>query len=185
MYKPRILLFDLDGVLIDCSERAKRHVDIEALESGDYNRYVASFNDFSQTVDGDCVILEGVELYQILLKGVDAKLVGFLTARCESSTRMTQEFLQPYLGDIEQRWWFRKQRIPDELGLFWREGDSLFSPAEYKREMIRQIQQEYEIVLAIDDHPDICRMYQEEGIPNLQFRVPNRDCLTIVGDPSR
>jgi len=60
--------------------------------------------------------------------------------------------------------------------------DDLFNPVEYKRGALRWLLREYDIVMAIDDHPDIVSMYEQEGVSAVRLMLAGVDCLTHAGD---
>lgn len=84
--------------------------------------------------------------------------------------------------------------VPDPSEVTW-EGDTwfvpfkgqheLFDPVAYKRAVLRRLRENYDVAFAADDHPDICNMYQDEGLDTFRFQFGDTDCLTPAGDPRR
>jgi hypothetical protein len=75
-------------------------------------------------------------------------------------------------------------RWADENGNYYDPTAPNLSAVEYKRATALRLLGEYEIVAAVDDHPDICVMYRSIGIPALCVLYPGIDCLTPNGDRS-
>lgn len=84
--------------------------------------------------------------------------------------------------------------VPDPAEVTW-EGDAWFVPFKgqhelfdavaYKRAVLRRLCQDHDVAFAVDDHPEICNMYQDEGVDTYHFQFGDTDCLTPAGDPRR
>ena len=79
--KPRAIIMDLDGVLVDSSERFKR-LDLDAFENRDKLTYMKSVKDYSKDCVGDIVIPDGFNLLKSLVEL--SPNIFFVTARGET-----------------------------------------------------------------------------------------------------
>lgn len=60
--KPRVLIYDLDGVVVDSSERSKL-INYEAFHKGDYEAFYRSIVfSYARTTDGDVAIDLGINI---------------------------------------------------------------------------------------------------------------------------
>jgi hypothetical protein len=95
----------------------------------------------------------------------------------------------------KRSWGYEDNRvIPDPAEVTW-EGDAWFVPFKgahelfdavaYKRAVLTKLRENFDVVFAVDDHPDICNMYQDEGVDTIHFQFGDTDCLTPAGDPRR
>ena len=64
----------------------------------------------------------------------------------------------------------------------WHPGMPKFNAVDHKRQESELLRADYEIVMALDDRPDICAMYAEMGINVLTVTWAGVDCCTAVGD---
>mgnify|MGYP002780651513 CR=1 FL=1 len=183
--RPRALIFDLDGCVVNSAERARTKIDHAAKARGDYERYYRSLAvDYSGSCAGDVPIARGMEMLEALRKGLAVERAIALTMRGEESRAATYAWLSVNLpfplesGDL----YMSPGRWADAFGNYYDPDARNPSAVEFKRETALDLMTKYEIVLALDDHPDICVMYREIGIPALVTLYPEIDCLTPVGD---
>ena len=182
--KPRLLIYDLDGCVIDSSARLKRTVDVGALERDDYQGYVNSFNEYHKDVDGDQPIPLGIKLVACLRETLCADRVVALTSRGIESFELTLGQLRSYMpweilsSDLLMRPTWPK----DEHGNMWSLGMPKFNPVDYKRDVTMSLMGSYDVICAVDDHALIIAMYRALGINAVHLQHADIDCLSVAGD---
>ena len=191
----RTIVFDLDGVVVDCSDRLRKYVDHDARRRGDHRAVEQSFLRYNQTIEGDKPIPMGLSLIHHLMSTMDFDRLIALTARDEISRDLTLGWLREnlMLSAFYRNYFGRLFRTEDLLmrptvpltggGEVLDARPVPLDQAEYKRGRIQELEATgHEIILAIDDHRDICDMYQAHGIPTLRAMWPGIDCLTPSGE---
>lgn len=178
MKKQTAIIYDIDGVLVNSSERLKKYIKVECLRANDYWGYARSLLEYSKTVEGDTIIQEGIQLINLLSKGVD-HCIG-LTSRGEFSREATETFLHPHLD-------FKIELVMRKELFYSLEGDIIdssarFIAAPYKKKMAKSLMALYDIKLAIDDNIELCEMYNSLGIPVLHFMYPGIDFPALEGN---
>ena len=78
--KPKALIFDIDGVVCDSSERFKR-IDLEAFKNKDKNAFIKSLKEYNKDCVGDIIIDKGLDLLYMLESNYKPYRVFFVTAR--------------------------------------------------------------------------------------------------------
>lgn len=142
----KAIIFDIDGVLIHSLRMEK-----QAEKLGvDYFEY---FKSHIEDISNKDYNQEMIELYQSFCKNHNYH-VFVLTARSEEIRHETEE--QLYLFSLWQPYkiYMRKQ---DDFRPAW----------QVKKDYLKQIQKEYEVVLAIDDEDDNIRMYRNNQVKNV------------------
>ena len=182
--KPRLLICDIDGVICDSSARQLVYSDVEALKRGDHNAFRISMNAFNATSEGDVLIETGLDLLVSLSCSFGIDRVIFLTARGECGRGPTLEWLNEniWAGIPSEDLIMRAEQPEIEPGIFWKPGMPNFSSVEQKRDEVLKLMETHEVVLALDDKPDIVAMYQDLPINALMVCWASIDCLTLVGD---
>lgn len=135
-----IVIFDIDGVLADCSHR------LPFIKNGrkDWNAFFADEN-----VMADGPIVPGLALWASMPKAE----VYFVTGRPERTRAVTER-------------WLQKHGVWTDAAHLLMRKDKDYRPAcQVKREVLVETAAQ----LAIDDDPANCRMYVESGIPALLF----------------
>ena len=169
--KPQALICDIDGVVCDSSIRLKKYIDTKAVSEGDYTGYKL----YSQTTEGDVPIKSGIKLLRRYFYSFPRIHLIWVTSRQEQGRELTLKWLQTHvISEIKSSDLIMNGGKKNKK--------NKFSPPEYKRNILKKLQQDYEIVLAIEDNIKICEMYNSEGIPTIHLMIPEVDCLTPAGD---
>lgn len=182
--KPTCLIYDLDGLVVDSSARLRSYVDHSAQSKGDFETYYTGLYHWSQTTEGDEPIAAGIVLVQSLINHLRPDRVLALTARGEEGRTPTLAWMQQNLpwNPCSEDLIMGEGRFPDASGRVYNSLARNLHAVEHKHEKILLLQSQYRILFALDDHPGICKMYQDMGVPTLQALWPNIDCLTPAGD---
>lgn len=171
--KPQALICDIDGVVCDSSARLKKFIDVDALSKGDYS----GFRIYSKTTEGDLAIKSGITLLRRYFYSFPKVHLLWVTSRSEYGRKITLEWLRSnVISGIKSEDVIMNQSHTNS------NETHRFSPAEYKRNILKQLQENYDIVLAIEDNLEICKMYNSEEIPTIHLMIPFVDCLTPAGD---
>jgi len=88
--------------------------------------------------------------------------VVFLTARPEHTRKLTVEWLRQRLELLKYD--YELIMMPDD----YPENKTI---VDYKRDEVRKIKEKYDILFAIDDNLDLCKMYEGLGIKALWCNV--------------
>ena len=175
--KPKAIIFDLDGVLVDSSVRFKR-LDLFAYENKDKLAYIESLKQYSKDCFGDIIIDEGFNLLKSLMGFCPN--IFFLTARGEPGRKSTLAWIQENIYDpliLEEstdtfNWSLIMQ--PENLDYL---DDFNFSTqyehAQYKKNEAKKLMEQYEIIYAVDDSWLNCEAFISLGITTLHFVKPN------------
>lgn len=207
MRRKRLLISDIDGVAVDSSERFHRYTDWEALARGDYARLRECYLEAAATTQGDRPIPTGLMLLSGLMRVNPDLSFAWVTSRCEEGRAPTVQYLDGYVhprinvvhaGRGWSGYWtecpgpgiwkrtYRHDYLDSEQELFLCMRDAECGPA-VAPEVLKErhldwfLAQGYEVVLAVEDHPDIVAMYRRRGIPSLLVDFPGIDCLTAQG----
>jgi len=161
--KQKAVIFDIDGVLAKISKNE------DGTPKRGYHNY--------DKVDLDEPIERGFDLIRIFYNCYFGKAkIIFVTGRKEFCREKTLTWidceLQKTLHSLylntdflqELKWW----------NIFMRP-DSDHRPAvELKKEIYEtQIKDKYNVIMAFDDDPEVCKMYKEQGILTLQVMTRN------------
>lgn len=171
--------------MVDSSERAKAKIDFEAKRRGDMERYFKSLCvDYSGSCEGDVPIVAGMETLKALRDGMNIKRCIAVTMRGEEGREPTTRWLYEHLTVPFRPFdlYMSPGRWANEKGEFYNPQERKLTAVDFKRETALRLMSDFEIVIALDDHPDICLMYQSIGIPALMTLYPGVDCLSPVGD---
>lgn len=180
-----ILIFDIDGVVCDCSARIAKYSDYKALERGDYNAFIVSMYAYNTaSVDEDIPISHGINLLESLCNFYNPSRVVFLTSRGNESRVNTLGWLRKHIQFLElndENLIMRPQYFESAPGVFWREGEPKFCHVEFKKAETLKLLEQREVLIALDDHLPIVEMYHSIDVPALHVKWPGVDCLTKSG----
>jgi FMN phosphatase YigB (HAD superfamily) len=163
--KPKAVIFDLDGVIVDSSERFKR-LNMDAFEKRNKKEFVKSVRDYNSDCFGDTVIDTGMNLLKLYSR--DHK-VFFITARGSEGHAPTLNWIRTYFEHFDN---CEAELImnPEDTNAF--EFTTQFDHAEFKKKAAEKILKSYEVILAVDDSDLNCRAYISLGIPTIQLTIP-------------
>lgn len=142
MTKPLAAIFDVDGTLCDVSS-VRWHVDLKHPR----NRGYKDFPSFHEAATGCPAHQHVVGLTNALRPDITRIVV---TARMRQWEKPTVWFL--LLNEVRF----------DEL--YMRADKDQRPDYEIKRDLLDEIEEKYEVVLAVDDNPNVIRLWQERGI---------------------
>jgi acid phosphatase class B len=163
--KPKAVIFDLDGVLVDSSERFKR-LDIDALNKRNKKAFVKSVREYNSDCFGDQIIEIGFNLLDHYAR--DHK-VFFITARGSEGFAPTHNWIRTYFDKYEDCD-ATLIMYPEDTNNF--QFSSQFDHAEFKKNEAKKILENYTVTVAIDDSIDNVRAYISLGIPTLHLTLP-------------
>lgn len=135
------VIFDVDGTLADCTERRKFWPDNKK----------EFFNPANVIMDKPFSHIVG--LAQLLANYAHLRVL-VVSARSESDRKITAE-------------WLLENRVPYEH-LYLRANNDPRQDEVVKREILREIQKTYEVIMVFDDRDRVVKMWREEGLPCLQ-----------------
>lgn len=151
--KQKAIICDIDGVLLETEhifDRIKR----AGLQGSDkwkfFNRHA---NDFDVEIDSRVV-----EMLEALSK--QGYKIIFLTSRSGEIYKQTRAKIATAIG-------LYAQTVFDYI-LIMRKYRDLRSSVEVKAEWLKEIQQEFDVIFAIDDEDENCEMFAQNGIMTLQ-----------------
>jgi hypothetical protein len=172
--KPQAIIMDLDGVLVDSSERFKR-LDLDAFENRDKLTYMKSVKDYSKDCVGDIVIPEGFNLLKSLVEF--SPNIFFVTARGETGRNPTLDWMNdnicdPMILDKSNKV-FNWSLIMHPENLDNYDFSTQHDHAEYKKKEAKKLMEQYEIIYAVDDSWLNCEAFISLDITTLHFVKPN------------
>lgn len=165
------IICDLDGCLIDTSWIWRLVDGFNMTEEQKYKYFDLNANSTYSAIDTTLLtILNYCRQMEI------AHRIFFLTARSEVIAAPTINFLQARTGLIPGK----------DFLINFRPVDDKSSPVESKRvRLLKILEQGHQILFAIDDEPEICKMYCEHKINGYLWRigtVPVDLLLRLGGD---
>ena len=166
--KKRALIFDLDGVLVDSSFRFKR-LDLEAIKNKDTKAFVKSIHWYNSDCDGDSIIETGAQFLWSLCNYYHPEKVFFITARGQGGYEPTLRFLKERNIFGPDHWQNELIMNPEDLDNFDFER---LDHAAWKGSVAKELMNEYNILLAVDDGEQNCQEFFKLGIPVLKFMMP-------------
>jgi len=172
--KPQAIIFDLDGVLVDSSERFKR-LDLSAFDNRDKSAYIESVRQYSKDCVGDIVIPEGLNLLKSLVEF--SPNIFFVTARGETGRNPTLDWMNdnicdPMILDKSNKV-FNWSLIMHPENLDNYDFSTQHDHAEYKKKEAKKLMEQYEIIYAVDDSWLNCEAFISLDITTLHFVKPN------------
>lgn len=183
-HKERVIVYDIDGMIVDSTQRALKHLDVAAKERGDHEAFEKSVWRFAQTTEGDVPIPDGIRLLEAVKNTYQPDHMLGLTSRGETERDNTVAFLGihlPWEVRSEDIYMYRERRISD-CGNYVYATSSWFDHVEHKRKNIRALKEKYEVIMAFDDHGGVIEMYHQEGIHAVRTLWANIDCMRLFGD---
>lgn len=163
MSKPTIALADMDGTLANVSS-IRFHVDgthtkkqangrVKPIKNFDKFHAASEFVPANQQAVDFCVRMRAA-----------GHLVGIVTARMRQWEGVTTRFLERECAEHF-----------DWVNPIWMRTDGDYrKDREVKSDILDEILQDYEVVAAIDDNPNIIELWEERGIPEIEI-VPGWD----------
>lgn len=154
----KAIIFDIDGVLAKISKN----------EDGTPKR---GYRDYDK-VDLDEPIKEIFEFVErYLTNATHSTQVIFITGRKELCRQKTLLFLYKELKNYspEEEGEIAMRVEESKIFLFMRPDDDNRPAVKLKKEIYeKHIKGNYNVIMAFDDDPEICKMYKEQGILTLQ-----------------
>lgn len=172
MAKPTLFITDIDGVLCDSRKRMNR-IDYRAKKEGNMDKFIRSLRKYNKDVKGDKPIHKGIQLYHALMSVLKPDRRIFLTARDEDNFQPTIKWLREHVDKDIHDADLIMESMPQEVGGKYK--PVYESGAEYKRAMIKQLMEDYNIIMVVDDETRNCEVFAEEGLEYLQFKDPDID----------
>lgn len=185
--KPRIWVFDLDGVLIDSTIRAKKHMDVSLKAAGRHEEWERCVWAFTTGDHGDDVIIRpGVALCNALVAYDRPDHVFIVTSRHTSEHAASVDTLEK--GGVFDEWAPSGYFMRHDKRVCPVSNDVLVTPEEefdhvtHKGNILVGLQQQYEVLGVVDDHGGIVKRAQELGIHAIQPFFASIQCLQLFGD---
>lgn len=155
--KQKAIICDIDGVLLDTAHIFDR-IEKAGLQGRDkwefFNRHA---NDYDVEIDSRVV-----ETLETLSQ--DYKII-FLTSRSAEIYKQTRAKIATAIG-------LYAQTVFDYILIMRKDGDPRDS-VEVKAEWLKEIQQEFDVIFAIDDESENCEMFARNNI--LTLKVQKRE----------
>lgn len=148
--KKTALICDIDGCIIDTSNIWK----MAKLFNVPENKY---FEFFYQHANGtnNQYCMDCIEFVNNFKKFVDK--VIFITARSEKLR----------IGTFERL----KNVVNCDFDLLMRPVDNVDEPSILKEQILKEVNKNYVVLLAIDDDDNICSMYKNNGIATINWKI--------------
>ena len=146
--KPRAIIVDMDGTLVNVSSIRHYVVDIPVDEEGVKKRQkdFDSFHKASLFCPANWDVVDKVQWYW------EARIdVLIVTARNRNYEKTTRD-------------WLHKYAIPYNK-LFMRDVGDYRPDVDVKRDILAEIEETWRVVHAIDDNPNVIALWEEKGIP--------------------
>jgi hypothetical protein len=144
MNRPKAVIFDLDGCLLDFSNRVYFSSTVVNQDDNLNNALLRYDKPISPIID----------LWNSLDRSMIALII--ITARSEKLQDKTLE-------------WLRTYKLKPAM-IFFKPSSGMQSDADYKLATITKLKEEYEILFAIDDDELICATYKANGIFTLEIK---------------
>jgi phosphoglycolate phosphatase-like HAD superfamily hydrolase len=137
---PKAFIFDFDGTLCDV-RGILHHIDRS-------DQHLSAFHEATHTAPENEVI------FALLRQVIDAGITPLLlSARGERWRAVTVD------------WLGKRDYVPEIF--YMRDDDDLRTGAEVKRDILRGLEREWNIVGAVDDDPKVVEMWESEGVPTI------------------
>lgn len=144
MIKEKVIICDIDGCILDTSWIHKQIAELGLTQE-------QAFKYFDMHIGS----IESKTIIKIrdFLRLFDKKVkIVFVTARSENIRAITYEQLT------------KAMRMFPEI-IYMRPYGNLDEPRVLKEKILLEIKERFEVILAIDDNPGTCLMYEDYGIP--------------------
>lgn len=163
--KPTAIVCDIDGVLCDSDARYKT-LNFEDYQNGNFRDFFNALKACNEASTEDDI---PIDLGIALLSGLDLKLkpdhVIYLTARNNMSRTQTENWLKS-----------NDMLLSKKESLVMKDNDFTSKKFRwdhtYKKQACKDLQQEYNILIAIDDKISNCEAFESLGIPYIHFKIP-------------
>jgi len=142
--KPKAYIVDVDGTLADVS-LIKHHLENGKRDFDSFHKDSISVPPYPHVVD------------MVNKAKKDGYFILTVTARFDTYRELTNE-------------WLNKHNIPSD-GLFMRGKEDWRKDYEVKKEILEMISNDWDVVHAIDDNPDVIKMWEENNIPTTRIEV--------------
>ena len=134
--KSRCIIMDIDGVLCDSSKGVKEHI----IKNKDYEGFRKDYAKYPM-----------FKAFLHLCNSMNLMFdIVIITGRKEKGREATKQWL--------------KNNSIDYHKLIMRSDDDNRPGEEVKKDFLQDVKEDYDILFAIDDKPEINRMYKVEGI---------------------
>ena len=137
---PKAFIFDFDGTLCDV-----RGI-LQYIDRSD--KYLSAFHEATHTAPENKIVFALLE--QVIAAGITPILISVRGERWRSLT---------------EEWLGNRNFTPEVFHM--RDDEDLRTGAEVKRDILRGLTREWNIVGAIDDDPKVAEMWESEGVPTI------------------
>jgi phosphoglycolate phosphatase-like HAD superfamily hydrolase len=144
--KPEAIIFDMDGTLVDTS--SIRHL-IPKLTGPEDTYKSSDFDAFHAEADKCPALWDNVDS-AVNWYGTGRDII-IVTARSEKYRARTES-------------WLHAHYVPYDGLLFMRHEGDMRSDYLVKKDILKALQETWEIVYAVDDNPSIIELWRENGI---------------------
>lgn len=148
MIREKCIIVDIDGTLSNHEHRL-HYITLSE------DRVKKDWDSFFKEMEKDEPYEWCMELMEDMYSSANHKIVMLVTAREEKHREVTEA-------------WLDKHNVPYDFLYMRADGDHRDDDEIKKEIYLEKIKPDYDIVLALDDRPRICRMWRSIGIPTLQ-----------------
>lgn len=139
--KPSAVIFDMDGTLADVSS-IRHYLKPNVNRGKDFD----AFHSESVNVPPHSHVVNHAQCASLL-----GHKILIVTAR-------------RWMWRHHTAWWLAMHRVPSDM-LIMRGNKDHRPDYEVKKDMLATIRKAYNVIHAVDDNPNVIRLWQEEGIP--------------------
>ena len=144
MKRPAVI-FDMDGTLADVSS-IRHHLKFYDNSKRRIIKFFNKFHEESVNVPPHDHVVNAAQIAHMM-----GNAVLVVTAR-------------KHMWRNHTAWWLAMHNVPSDM-LMMRGDEDNRPDYEVKKDMLRTIEQAYEVIHAWDDNPSIIKLWTEEGIP--------------------
>jgi hypothetical protein len=175
--KQKLIIYDIDGVVANSQARYQRNGGDFPLVKHDYNEFRKCMVRYAEDVHDDPSLEVGVSMINQIRLGLDVDRMVAVTARGEEGREKTLSWLQSHMPwEVKNEdLIMRPAYVEYSPGVYWVESEEKFDAVEFKRMVAVELMENYDVVMAFDDHHDISHAYWEIGIPSVCLMVPGVD----------
>lgn len=158
MRKRTIVIIDLDGVFFDSHGIYKR---IKKLTEN-FDKQIELYTEYLDKLKPNRWCLE------LICNLIVNHKICFVTARSDKYFDITDISVTKELIDYASV--YHSHLTLEQINnydIFMRKSDDYSSDTEYKKSVLNDLIEEYDVIFALDDDPDISKMYYLNGIPSL------------------
>lgn len=143
MSKEKVIICDIDGCILDTSWINYRIAELNLTKEQGFVYFDEHIDDLAPTT---------IVKMRDFLRLLDNKIkIIFVTARSERIREITYKQLTNALGMLPEL-------------IYMRPIDNLDDPHILKEKILAEINEHFDVILAIDDYGLTCRMYEQHGI---------------------